>query len=234
MRRVAAAARRSITHNRLAWIIMWDWLGAILAWLGFGSKSATIATVGLDNAGKSTLLHRLATGSLAELPPTTTAHSREFSAANVTFKAWDLGGHESWRKMWETFVLGAHAVLFLIDSVDADRLDEARDELDGIFDVVAEQVLRTSEAIPIAVLLNKRDLGDAIAVETLVERLGLDALAASTTDVLVHVVEAAAEGSGGAAPLALHRVPLDVRIFPCSVLRGSGYTEALAWLASRV
>ena len=142
---------------------MGSWLSLLF---GFGgTKSATVATVGLDNAGKSTLLHRLAFGSMAELPPTETASSRTFTAGNVRFKAWDLGGHESWRKLWETFVLGAHGVMFLVDSVAADRIDEARDELDGIFDVVAEQVLAgTAGAIPIAVLFNKRDLVDALPV----------------------------------------------------------------------
>ena len=141
-------------------------MGSWWSLLGFGgTKSATVATVGLDNAGKSTLLHRLATGSVAELPPTETASSRTFTAGNVRFKAWDLGGHESWRKLWETFVLGAHGVIFLVDSVAAERVDEARDELDGIFDVVAEQVLAgTAGAIPIAVLFNKRDLANALPV----------------------------------------------------------------------
>ena len=71
-------------------------------------------------------------------------------------------------------------------------------------------------------------------MEALTEQLGLSALTSSTNDVLVHTVETSAGAAGGGSALALRHVPLDVRIFPCSVLRGTGCAAPLHWLAARV
>jgi len=49
---------------------------------------------GLDNAGKSTLLHKLCNQEMRAFVPTTKAHAKTFSLGSITFTAWDLGGHE--------------------------------------------------------------------------------------------------------------------------------------------
>jgi hypothetical protein len=53
---------------------------------------------GLDNAGKSTLLHKLCNNELRAFVPTTKAHAKTFSLGSITFTAWDLGGHE---QVWQ-------------------------------------------------------------------------------------------------------------------------------------
>jgi GTP-binding protein SAR1 len=52
------------------------------------------AIIGLDNAGKSTLLHKLCNNEMRAFVPTTKAHAKTFSLGSITFTAWDLGGHE--------------------------------------------------------------------------------------------------------------------------------------------
>ena len=52
---------------------------------------------GLDNAGKSTLLHKLCNQEVRAFVPTTKAHAKTFSLGSITFTAWDLGGHEQVR-----------------------------------------------------------------------------------------------------------------------------------------
>ena len=71
-------------------------------------------------------------------------------------------------------------------------------------------------------------------MDALAEQLGLSALASSTNDMLVHTIETTVGAAGVGDALAFHQVPLDVRIFPCSVLRGTGCVAPLQWLAARV
>ena len=47
-----------------------EWYVYLLKTLGFVNKEATIVVVGLDNAGKTTLLHRLKTGTVRAFAPT--------------------------------------------------------------------------------------------------------------------------------------------------------------------
>ncbi len=70
------------------------WLEAFLQALWLKNKEARIIIVGLDNAGKSTLVHKLCTNEVKSFVPTIKAHSKTFTIGQVRFTAWDLGGHE--------------------------------------------------------------------------------------------------------------------------------------------
>ena len=70
-------------------------------WMGFFQKNANIVFLGLDNAGKSTLLQMLATNKFTELDSTTHPHQAEVVIGNVRFNSYDLGGHNAARKAWD-------------------------------------------------------------------------------------------------------------------------------------
>eukprot|EP00566_Odontella_aurita_P028305 CAMPEP_0113561454 /NCGR_PEP_ID=MMETSP0015_2-20120614/19984_1 /TAXON_ID=2838 /ORGANISM="Odontella" /LENGTH=191 /DNA_ID=CAMNT_0000463249 /DNA_START=234 /DNA_END=812 /DNA_ORIENTATION=- /assembly_acc=CAM_ASM_000160 len=180
-----------------------SFVNSLLTALGLVSKKGTILLLGLDNAGKTTLLHRLRTGSVQTFPPTDRPHLETFKVeeGGVTFAAWDLGGHEAVRHLWEDYAPDASAVMFLVDATDADRFDEVRDELDAL---VAEG---TVEGAPLAVVLNKCDLPEARRSADVAAAIGYEELA------MRHGEERAA-------------------VFRISVLRGEGYQDAFKWLAS--
>ena len=67
-------------------------------------------------------------------------------------QAWDLGGHTAVRQLWRDYYLKADAILFMVDSADPGRFDEAREELHLLMDDTDLQ------AVPVAVLANKKDL----------------------------------------------------------------------------
>ena len=181
------------------------WLSMVRSFfnaLGFAGKEGTLLVLGLDNAGKTTLLQRLKTGSIRNYPPTDRPNLTEkFQHQGITFNAWDLGGHEAVRHLWTDYAPECKALLFVIDAADAERLEEAGYELDAL---VADQILH---ALPIAVMLNKCDLPQARPSVEVMDKIQF-------------------------AELQRMHSPGEMRIFRISVLKGEGYQQALEWIAT--
>lgn len=89
----------------------------------------------------------------------------EFVAGGVTFKAWDMGGHEAVRHVWDDFLPTAGGVVFVVDAADQARLEEAEEELSAL---ARDSAL---DDVPIAVLFNKTDLPFSLRDEELAEGL---------------------------------------------------------------
>ena len=145
-------------------------VNSILDALGLLGKEGTILLLGLDNAGKTTLLHRLRTGNILNFPPTERPHLESFECEGVKFIGWDLGGHEAVRHLWNDYMPESSAVVFLIDASDTGRFDEVRDELDALINDGAV------EGAPIAILLNKSDLASAATIEQAAGAIGFEEL----------------------------------------------------------
>jgi GTP-binding protein SAR1 len=171
--------------------------------LGFEGKEGSLVVLGLDNAGKTTLLHRLRTGGdVRSFPPTDRPHQTEkFECQNIKFQAWDMGGHEAVRHLWEDYVCECSAVLFLIDAADTKRLEEASFELDAL---IGEKIVK---GLPVAILLNKCDLEDE---------------AMSTTEICKRIQYGDLQRMQGEDNISIFRI---------SVLRGEGYQSAFRWIA---
>ena len=150
-------------------------VNSVLGYLGLYNKKANIVFLGLDNAGKSALLHVLKTDRVTQTRPTIHPHSEELKMGNLVLNTYDLGGHETARKIWKDYFPAVNAILFLVDSVDVGRFKEAKKELDNI--------LETPELvnIPIAILGNKIDMAGAVSMEELKEALQYDELVARET-----------------------------------------------------
>ena len=148
---------------------MWGYfkgmVNTVLGYLGLYNKKANIVFLGLDNAGKTALLHVLKNDRVTQTRPTIHPHSEELKMGNLKLNTYDLGGHETARKIWKDYFPAVHAILFLVDSVDVNRFPEAKEEL--------EKILATPELvnIPIAILGNKIDMAGSVSVEELKEAL---------------------------------------------------------------
>ena len=122
----------------------------------------------LQNAGKTTLTHTLATGEFEEdTIPTIGFNFRRVRKGKVSFNVWDLGGQERFRDSWEKYCRQADVIIFVVDSVDMTTMDEARRNLHTLLD------WPTLQGIPLLVLGNKNDLDGALTEEELIEELNL-------------------------------------------------------------
>ena len=137
-------------------------------------EQVRLLCVGLDAAGKTTTLYKLKLGEIVTSIPTIgfNVETVDYSKGNTSVRltAWDVGGRCSMRGLWRHYYQNTQAVIFVVDSNDRDRIDDARHELDRL---LGEDEL--SEAC-LLVFANKQDLPNAMNVAEVTDKLRLHSI----------------------------------------------------------
>lgn len=144
----------------------------------FGNREVRILILGLDNAGKTTLLYRLQVDEVCETIPTIGFNVETIQYKNVKFQVWDLGGQTSIRPFWRCYYPNTNAIIFVIDSADRDRLADAKEELHLMLE---EDELK---GVTLLVFANKQDLSGAVPVPEISAALGLDEIRNRTWTIM--------------------------------------------------
>ncbi|KAI4599727.1 ADP-ribosylation factor protein 3 [Pestalotiopsis sp. 9143b] len=206
--------------------------------LATSKEEYSVILLGLDNAGKTTFHEQTKSLFMPEHPdpklktvPTVGQNVSTLTLPDMYLKIWDVGGQLSLRKLWQSYYSSCHAIVFIIDSTDIGdgllpfgsapdangdagvasgketlgRLDECR--------LVLEDVLQHTDAdgVPVLILANKQDREDCVEVVRIKEGL----------------VKKVFEGEKSAGVR-------DSRVLPVSALTGTGVSEAIDWVRSRV
>ena len=80
-------------------------------------------------AGKTTILYKLKLGEIVTTIPTIGFNVETVEYKNISFTVWDVGGQDKIRPLWRHYYQNTQGLIFVVDSNDRDRVDNARDEL---------------------------------------------------------------------------------------------------------
>eukprot|EP00762_Andalucia_godoyi_P002346 ANDGO_07537.mRNA.1 ADP-ribosylation factor len=145
-------------------------MGGILSRLFSRKKDIRILMVGLDAAGKTTILYKLKLGEAVTTIPTVGFNVETVVFRNIQFNVWDVGGQEKIRPLWRHYFTGTNGLIFVVDSSDRERMDEAREELHKIAND------REMREAAILIYANKNDLPNAMSAADLTDKLALHKL----------------------------------------------------------
>merc|ERR1711935_546378 len=135
-----------------------------------GTREMRILMVGLDAAGKTTILYKLKLGEVVTTIPTIGFNVETVEYKNINFTVWDVGGQDKIRKLWRYYYQNTQVLIFVVDCNDRDRIEDAREELTKILydDEMRDAVL--------LVFANKQDLPNAMPAAEVTEKLGLHSM----------------------------------------------------------
>ena len=133
-------------------------------------KQVRLLMVGLDAAGKTTMLYKLKLGEVVTTIPTIGFNVETVEYKNISFTVWDVGGKDKIRPLLRHYYQNTQGVIFVVDSNDRDRMAEAQHELQHM---LSEDELREAKLL---VFANKQDLPDAMTVAEISNSLGLSTL----------------------------------------------------------
>ncbi|XP_066901986.1 ADP-ribosylation factor-related protein 1 [Halyomorpha halys] len=125
-----------------------------------------VLILGLDNAGKTTYLEAAKTKFTKnykgmnpnKITTTVGLNIGKIDVSGIRLNFWDLGGQEELQSLWDKYYAESHAVIYIVDSNDRERIDESKETFDKM--IASENLI----GVPLLVLANKQDIVDCMGV----------------------------------------------------------------------
>merc|ERR1712159_647327 len=134
---------------------------SLLRGLKKSETEVRILMLGLDNSGKTSILKRLSDEDITHIQPTQGFNIKSLLHEGFKLNVWDIGGQKTIRPYWKNYFENTDALIYVVDSSDRRRVEEAADEL---AELLEEDKLT---GIPVLVFANKQDLVSAVPKEEL-------------------------------------------------------------------
>ncbi|KAG8004075.1 ADP-ribosylation factor-like protein 3 [Nibea albiflora] len=134
---------------------------------GSAEQEVRIVLLGLDNAGKTTLLKSLASEDVNTITPTQGFNIKSVASHGMKLNVWDIGGQRKIRPFWKKYLENTDLLIYVIDSADKKRFEETGLELSELID---EENLK---GVPVLIFANKQDLATASPASEIAEGLNL-------------------------------------------------------------
>ncbi|KAK7699646.1 ADP-ribosylation factor, Arf Arf6 [Botryosphaeria dothidea] len=144
----------------------------------FGTKEMRILMLGLDAAGKTStpsptlsILYKLKLDKDVTTIPTVGFNVETVMYKKTRFNVWDVGGQDKIRPLWRHYFSGTQGLIFVVDSSDRDRIEEARSELSRI---IADREMKDARLL---IFANKQDVSSSMRPDEVKNKLQLDKIA---------------------------------------------------------
>merc|ERR1712216_601868 len=127
-----------------------------------------VLMLGLDNAGKTSILKRMSDEDITHIMPTQGFNIKSLLKDGFKLNVWDIGGQKTIRPYWKNYFENTDALIYVVDSADRRRLEEAAAEL---AELLEEDKLT---GIPVLIFANKQDLMNATPADEIVATMALE------------------------------------------------------------
>ncbi|KIV86663.1 hypothetical protein PV11_02260 [Exophiala sideris] len=131
-------------------------------------KEMRILMLGLDNAGKTTIVKKVMNEDVNTVSPTLGFIIKTIDFQGYKLNIWDVGGQKTIRSYWRNYFEKTDALIWVVDATDRLRIDDCKAELKGL---LLEERLAGSSLL---VFLNKTDVVGGMSVEEVTKALDLE------------------------------------------------------------
>ena len=134
-----------------------------------GKRKPKFLMLGLDSAGKTTILYKLRLGEVVSSIPTIGFNVETIEYKSTSIISWDVHRNRI-KLLWRHYYPETQGIIFVVDSSDKDRIDEAKKEL---YSLLSEELLKDAVLL---VLANKQDISRVLSVTEIAEMFDLSTL----------------------------------------------------------
>lgn len=133
-------------------------------------KEMRLLMLGLDNAGKTTILKKFNGEDIDTISPTLGFNIKTLEYKSYKLNIWDVGGQKSLRSYWKNYYESTDGLIWVVDSADKWRLEDCKKELHALLQ--EERLVGAT----LLVFANKQDIAGALSADEIKQILDLDSI----------------------------------------------------------